>query len=65
MIGVAKKHSAYVLRQMGLGVPGGIWAVRCKVKPIAGRQHQLAAVEYVRKHKKKGGAVWSQIGGGA
>jgi hypothetical protein len=64
LIGIAKKRSARALSDQGLVQPGGTWAVRCKVKPIADRAHELRVARYIWRHVTKGAAVYSVLTGG-
>lgn len=59
LIGIAKKESARALSAAGLRSQGGIWAVRCKCKPIRDRRHQLRAFRYIRAHFKRNAVVWT------
>ncbi len=61
LVGIAKKESARTLSKCGLLPEGGVWAVRCKPKPIADREHQVRVARYIRAHAKKGAVVWSLI----
>jgi hypothetical protein len=61
MVGLAKKHASHIAREQGVGVEGGLWAVRCKVEPIKDRPHQLHVVQYLRDHVEEGGILWSAI----
>ena len=56
-VGLAKKHTSHLLRQLGLMPPGGIWAKRCKPIPIKNRPHQLNVVGYILDHELKGAAI--------
>jgi hypothetical protein len=57
-IGIAKKESSHYLKQVGSAPVGGLWAVRFKCLPVEDRSHQLWTVRYIRKHGKKGAAIW-------
>ncbi|HSI34833.1 MAG: hypothetical protein ACAI43_07485, partial [Phycisphaerae bacterium] len=57
-IGIAKKESSHYLKVEGLAPLGGLWTVRFKCLPVEDRSHQLWTVRYIRKHAKKGAAVW-------
>ncbi len=59
VIGMAKKHAAFVLREHGL--VGGAWSTRSKIEPVRSRAHQLKVVAYIRRHAEEGGAVWSML----
>ena len=58
-LGLAKKHTSHLLRQLDLapGI-GGIWAKRSKAIPIRDRAHQLNVVGYLLDHEKRGAAIW-------
>ncbi len=36
---------------------GGLWAMRCGVEPVMGARHFERAVQYIRDHREKEGAV--------
>jgi REP element-mobilizing transposase RayT len=57
LIGRAKGRSATALSKGGLVAPGGVWAKRCRIKPIANRAHQVRVTRYIPAHRKKGAAV--------
>jgi hypothetical protein len=58
-VGLAKKHTSHILRQLNLAPDGGgIWAKRCKVIPVRDRAHQLNVAAYILKHEKLGAAIW-------
>lgn len=59
LLGIAKCRSARTLAEAGLAKRGGVWAVRCGVRPIEDRRHQLQVARYVRDHGAEGAAVWS------
>ncbi len=59
LMGIAKKESARALSKLGLARVGGIWAVRCKCKPVRNRQHQVRTAKYIQAHKKYGAVVYS------
>ena len=56
-IGRAKGRAARALAATGLAAAGGVWAKRCKCKPIADRAHQMTVVGYIRDHVREGAAV--------
>jgi len=60
-MGIAKWRSARDLTDAGLAKPGGVWAVRCGLKPIHDRRHQLYVAQYIRDHAAEGAAVWSLL----
>src|SRR5204863_2555359 len=55
VIGIAKKHASHELRNAGFKHEGGVFATRCKVKPIEDRDHKARVEEYVVEHKDEGG----------
>jgi len=57
-VGIAKKESSAYMKQEQLAPPGGIWAVRCKCKPVTDREHQLKVTRYLHKHIESGAAIW-------
>ena len=58
LIGIAKKHTSHLLRQLGLRVaPGGIWAKRSKAIPIKNRAHPLNVSGYIFDHEERGAAI--------
>ena len=57
-IAIAKERSAKSLAAAGLIRPGGIWAKRGKIVPVADRKHQLNAYQYILDHASEGAAVW-------
>ena len=57
LIGQAKGKSAREMSRAGIAPTGGIWAAKCKVKPVKDREHQLNIAKYIPDHKKKGAAV--------
>jgi hypothetical protein len=61
VVGLAKKHASFKLREASGIFDGGIWARKCKIMPIEDRRHQLNASHYIRGHVDEGGAVLSVI----
>lgn len=57
LIGEAKKHAWFVLKNGGFG--GRAWAAGCRTEPIHDRSHQLNTVNYIQKHRKQGAWVWT------
>jgi hypothetical protein len=58
-IGLAKKHTSHILRELNVAPEGGgIWAKRCKAIPIRDRAHQLNVAGYLLDHEKRGAAIW-------
>jgi hypothetical protein len=61
-VGLAKKHTSHLLRQLKLLAPGGIWGKRCKPIPIKSRYHQLKVVQYILDHEKRGASICAMRG---
>jgi hypothetical protein len=58
-LGIAKKHTSHVLRDLQNGISdGGIWSKRSKCIPIRDRAHQLNVARYIYAHKNRGAAIW-------
>lgn len=56
-VGLAKKHSSFMLSRAGL--PGRVWAKRCRAAPIRDRSHQVNTYEYIAAHRRRGACVWT------
>jgi hypothetical protein len=56
-MGLAKKESSARPQIAGLGVDGGLWGVRCGVKPINDRRHFSNVTEYILDHELEGAVV--------
>ena len=56
-VGLAKKPSSHVLGELGL--PGRVWAQKCRVPPIGDRSHQVNTFEYILAHRDQGSCVWT------
>ena len=56
-MGLAKKESSAYMRRDGLAPPGGLWAVRCGVTPIADDLHYVNVVKYIADHAEQGAVV--------
>ena len=56
-IGLAKKHSSFVLRHSSLA--GRVWARGCRPLPIRDRKHQVNVYNYICKHQSRGAYVWT------
>ena len=56
-VGRAKKHAAFVLRD--LGTKGWLWARESKVTPITDRQHQINVFNYICRHQAEGAWLWT------
>jgi REP element-mobilizing transposase RayT len=57
LIGQAKGKSAREMSRAGIAPQGGIWAVKCRVRPVKDRNHQLNIAKYIPAHARKGAAV--------
>jgi hypothetical protein len=57
LIGPAKGKTAYLMSKAGLISKGGIWAKKCRVRPVKDRAHQVNIAGYIPAHKRKGAAV--------
>jgi len=58
-IGLAKKNSAWALKDAELVPPGGVWAKRGLCKPITDQSHFHRAINYVKDHAKRGAWIWT------
>jgi hypothetical protein len=56
-VGLAKKRASYILSELGL--PGKVWAKKCRPLPISDRSHQVNTFEYILKHRQEGSCVWT------
>lgn len=56
-VGRAKRHATFVLRDHGHQTR--VWTEKCKVTPIADRQHQLNAFDYICRHAKESAWLWT------
>ena len=57
LVGRAKGKSAREMSRARIAPKGGIWASRCRARPVKNRSHQLSIAKYIRAHAKKGAAV--------
>ena len=57
LIGQAKGKSAFLMSKSGVIDKGGVWAARCRVRPIKDRTHYNNVSRYIADHAKKGAAV--------
>ncbi len=57
LVGRAKLHAYHEVRSSGRDER--IWAKRCRVQPIAGRDHQVRAYGYILEHRRAGAWTWS------
>lgn len=56
-VGLAKKHASHELSKVGL--PGTVWAKKCRALPIQDRAHQVNVFEYIQEHATEGAWVWT------
>jgi hypothetical protein len=56
-VGLAKKNASFLLGEHGL--PGTVWARKCRALPVADRAHQLNVYRYILAHANKGACVWT------
>jgi len=56
-VGLAKKSASFLLSKRGL--PGTVWARKCRALPVADRAHQLNVFGYILSHAQKGAWVWT------
>lgn len=63
ILGMVRSWTTRRLKQLGHFVdhPGGLWAQRPKILPVTSRSHQLASVQYIRRHDTQGAAVLSLL----
>ena len=54
-VGLAKKHASHILGEFGL--PGRVWARKCRALPIRNRSHQVNTFEYILAHRQQGSCV--------
>ncbi len=57
LMGKAKKHAWFVLRECGW--QGKLWGKRGKVLPVRDRAHQLNVYRYIMRHVEQGAWVWT------
>lgn len=57
----AKGRSAYQMSREGMSAPGGVWAKRCRIKPVRDRRHQVVDYRHILDHAKKGAAGWDLL----
>jgi hypothetical protein len=58
LIGQAKGKSAFLLSKASLVEPGGVWAARCRVRPVKNAFHLDNVAKYIPDHAKKGAAIY-------
>ncbi len=56
MMGLAKKHAAFEMKDRGW--EGKLWARRGRELPVKDRKHQLQVYRYILAHAKQGAWVW-------
>ena len=56
-VGRAKKNASFLLRIHGL--PGTVWARKCRALPLTSRSHQQNVFRYIAKHADKGAWTWT------
>jgi len=57
-IGLAKKHSSHLVRELELLPPGGLWATKSHPEPVRSASHFDKATDYIAKHATRGAVVW-------
>jgi len=57
LVGLAKKNASHALTDLGL--PGVVWAKRCRLGPIHDRAHEVNTFRYIRQHGLHGAWVWT------
>jgi len=58
LIGQAKGKSAREMSRAGVIATGGVWAAKCRVRPVKDDQHHANVSKYIPDHAKKGAAVY-------
>jgi hypothetical protein len=58
LIGQAKGKSAREMSRAGVVAMGGVWAAKCRVRPIKDAQHHANVSKYIPDHAKRGAAVY-------
>jgi hypothetical protein len=53
------RGSSHYLKREHLAPEGGLWGVRSECVPLEDRAHEVFAFDYIRKHARKGAAVWT------
>ena len=60
LFGIALGHASHLAREAGWKRPGPLWGRRAKFLPVSDRDHQIEAVKYVIRHRRKeGAALWT------
>ena len=57
IVGRAKRHVTYVLRERGH--VGKVWSGNGKVTPVSDRQHQVNVFNYITRHADHGAWLWT------
>ncbi|MEO6435033.1 MAG: hypothetical protein ABIP55_04635, partial [Tepidisphaeraceae bacterium] len=58
LIGQAKGKSAREMSRSGVITQGGVWAAKCRVRPIHDATHFANVSTYIPNHAKKGAAIF-------
>ena len=58
LIGQAKGKCAFALSRAGVIARGGVWAAKCRVRPVKNQSHHANVSTYIPNHAKKGAAVY-------
>src|SRR5688572_11224050 len=58
LIGQAKGKCAYAMSSTGVIQRGGVWAQKCRVRPIKDEQHSANVSKYIPDHARKGCAIY-------
>jgi hypothetical protein len=58
LIGQAKGKCAREMSRAGVIAAGGVWAARCRVRPIKNGYQNANVSKYIPDHAKKGAAVY-------
>jgi hypothetical protein len=56
IVGAAKKHAWFTLREQGRA--RRLWGGLSKCTPIKDRSHQLNAYRYIMRHVREGAVIW-------
>ena len=58
LIGQAKGKCSREMSRANVVTPGGVWAARCRVRPIKNEHHYKNVSRYIPDHAKKGAAIY-------
>jgi hypothetical protein len=58
LIGQAKGKSAFEMSRSKIIARGGVWAARCRVRPVKNQYHNANVSKYIPNHAKKGAAIY-------